>query len=175
MQTSTLLQTHVPQLRASWTDARIMPSSRTGTLMQAKRHDRCCRQANGVGLSVKRLLLHPCRLDWIPQPCTRPPDHYFLYFAQTSTSQLQCHSSQTGSLMQVKMHARCSQFGRKRTGAPMQLFFRSELIRPSTNTPSGAISHPYSAVLHDHSQQLSRDTNMEDSSCGGLFSLDSAS
>ena len=54
-------------------------------------------------------------------------------------------------------------------------FFRSALHRPSNNTTSGAMSHPCSAVLHDHSQQLSRDTNMEDSSCGGLFSLDSAS
>ena len=94
-------------------------SSWTGVPMQVRKHDRCCRQANGVGLSVNRLPHHPCRLARIPPPCTRPPDHYFLYFAQTSTSQLQCHSSQTGSLMQVKMHARCSHFGRKRTGAPM--------------------------------------------------------
>ena len=44
-----------------------------------------------------------------------------------------------------------------------------------TITTSGALSRPCSVVLHDRSQQLSRDINMEDSSYGGPFSLDSAS
>ena len=49
-----------------------------------------------------------------------------------------------------------------------------QLLWTSNNTTSGAMSHPCSAVLHDRSQQMSRDIHMEDSSCGGPLSLDSA-